>query len=131
MKPRGKSPAFGIFMKCAIAGERKRPHNRVNNRIPRPGEVWQGHNIRYTAAAEKKDRPVIVLCVDGGDAICYKCTTKQYTANLYQLMDPESAGLNMESFVDVSTRIRVPIKNLTVCWGMLEKEDLEGLNIRV
>jgi len=67
-----------------------------------PGEVWLA-DIRFTDASASKIRPVLVLWLDGIDAIVAAVTTAQLRSAMdVPLVDWQSAGLRKPSTIRLS-----------------------------
>ena len=68
----------------------------------RPGEFWVA-DIRYTDSSGSKKRPVLVLWLDGADAVCAAVTTAPPRTPMdVALADWQSSGLRRPSAVRLS-----------------------------
>lgn len=96
--------------------------------VPCPGEVWWVENLPM-GSGQTKSRPVVVMAVSGDSVTYCQCTTKSSAVRQrYALMDPEWAGLEYDSNIDLE-RHKMPISRLSRRLGMLCDMDLEGLGL--
>lgn len=68
----------------------------------RPGEYWVA-DIRYTSGSGTKKRPVLVLWLDGSDAVVAAVTSAKPRSTFdVELTDWQSSGLRLASTVRLS-----------------------------
>lgn len=94
-----------------------------------PGDVIWVENLSM-GNGQFKSRPVVIVKVEGGEAVYYQCTSQSSAVRRrYEIMDISSSGLDHDSFVDLEPK-RLPISRLGRRLGHLGDYDLEGLNIK-
>ena len=89
----------------------------------RPGEFWVA-DIRYTSGGGTKKRPVLVLWLDGSDAVVAAVTSaKPRSAFDVELADWQSSGLRLASTVRLSRLDCLEQSLLIGKIGMISTED--------
>ncbi len=78
----------------------KTPHNRGGGSAPRPGDIWWVSNLDGV-----KDRPILILSVDGDTVTFRKCTSQASAVRSRDvIIEYEYAGLDKETYVDPEVR---------------------------
>jgi mRNA interferase MazF len=89
----------------------------------RPGEFWVA-DIHYASGGGKKKRPVLILWLDGSDAVVAAVTTaKPRSAFDIRLSDWQTSGLRLASTVRLSRLDCLEQSLLIGKIGMVSKED--------
>ncbi len=108
-------------------GKGSGPNNKRNNRIPKPGEIWFVRNLKYGQGTESKDRPIIIVSVNGNNIRYRRCTSQtSATHERYRIEDNSFAGLDKNTYIDKEI-LTLEISRLDHKIGMLSDYDLEGL----
>ncbi len=103
-------------------GQKSR-HNR-SHRNPNPGEVWWVENLDGV-----KDRPILVVGVQGSDVRYRRCTTQSGGARSRDVIeDYMEAGLDKETFVDREVRT-IQSTHLVRKLGTLSQYDREKFRL--
>jgi len=103
-------------------GQKSR-HNR-SPRNPNPGEVWWVENLDGV-----KDRPILVVGVQGSDVRYRRCTSQSSSARSRDVIeDYMEAGLERDTFVDMEVR-SIPSTHLVRKLGALSQYDREKFRL--
>ena len=97
---------------------------KKNSVHPHPGEIWFASNIDGI-----KDRPILIVSVEGDRIVYRKCTSKPNDIRGRTLIeDYVSAGLEKDTFVDPEPKA---ITKSRLLWhmGSISSEDREILGL--
>lgn len=106
----------------------KRHYSDGRGSEPVAGEVWWVENLSM-GNGQSKSRPVVVMAVSGETVTYCQCTTKTSPCRVrYTVLDPEWAGLDKESQIDLE-RHTISVKRLSRRLGVLCDMDLDGIGL--
>ena len=107
---------------------KKRPHNHPTHNA-KAGEVWIANDMKFEGSEGHKDRPIIIVSVNGGSIKCYHCTSQiSSIRKRSEILDLASAGLEKRTYVDLELHT-ISSNKLSHKLGELSDEDRDILHI--
>jgi len=107
---------------------KKRPHNRPTHNT-KAGEVWIANDMRFEGSEGRKDRPIVIVSVNGDSIKCYHCTSQiSSIRKRSEILDLASAGLEKKTYVDLELHT-ISSNKLSHKLGELSYEDRDILHI--
>ena len=113
-----------------ILGKKTGSNSSNRTQSVRCGDIWWINDMAFNDGSNKKDRPILVVGIDG-DKIRYRTCTSQFSIDhgRYLIQDNISAGLDKDTYVDSEVR-SIGRGRLHHQMGHLSEYDMDSLFLK-